>query len=171
MEIQFGERVGQGGWLIEPKLFRPEAYPACASSRLWEFIYEGFICTTTQQLWNISILKETSIFLRSLSTGIILPLFVKQFGWNLWVFCHLSGSCLSPVLFVISQKAALKKHSSCLHPLLTIFKFRQIHFSVWINTFNNSTSPVCAQIYLKKNRVLDIWNTPSLYLRYLFPRI
>ena len=41
-------------------------------------------------------------------------------------------------------------------PLLTIFKFRQIHFSVWINTFYNSMSPVCAQIYLKKNRVLDI---------------
>ena len=31
MEIQFGERVGHGGWLIGPKLFRPEAYPACAS--------------------------------------------------------------------------------------------------------------------------------------------
>ena len=72
--------AGHGCWSIGPKLFRPEAYPACASSRLWEFIYEGFICTTTQQLWNISILKETSIFLRSLSTGIILPLFVKQFG-------------------------------------------------------------------------------------------
>ena len=28
MEIQFGERVGHGGWLIGPKLFRPEAYPA-----------------------------------------------------------------------------------------------------------------------------------------------
>ena len=25
MEIQFGERVGHGGWLIGPKLFRPEA--------------------------------------------------------------------------------------------------------------------------------------------------
>ena len=23
MEIQFGERVGHGGWLIGPKLFRP----------------------------------------------------------------------------------------------------------------------------------------------------
>ena len=31
MEIQFGERVGHGCWLIGPKLFRPEAYPACAS--------------------------------------------------------------------------------------------------------------------------------------------
>ena len=38
MEIQFGERVGHGGWLIGPKLFRPEAYPACASSKLCEFI-------------------------------------------------------------------------------------------------------------------------------------
>ena len=34
MEIQFGERVGHEGWLIEPKLFRPEAYPAWASSKL-----------------------------------------------------------------------------------------------------------------------------------------
>ena len=25
IEIQFGERVGHGGWLIGPKLFRPEA--------------------------------------------------------------------------------------------------------------------------------------------------
>ena len=33
MEIQFGERVGHGGWLIGPKYFRPEAYPACASSK------------------------------------------------------------------------------------------------------------------------------------------
>ena len=34
MEIQFGERVGHEGWLIEPKLFRPEVYPAWASSKL-----------------------------------------------------------------------------------------------------------------------------------------
>ena len=40
---QFGERVGHGGWLIRPKLFRPEAYPACASSKLCEFI--GMIST------------------------------------------------------------------------------------------------------------------------------
>ena len=39
MEIQFGERVGHGGWLIGPKLFRPKAYPACASSKLCEFIF------------------------------------------------------------------------------------------------------------------------------------
>ena len=32
MEIQFGERVGHGGWLTGLKLFRPEAYLACASS-------------------------------------------------------------------------------------------------------------------------------------------
>ena len=38
IEIQFGERVGHGGWFIGPKLFRPEAYPACASSKLFEFI-------------------------------------------------------------------------------------------------------------------------------------
>ena len=39
MEIQFGERVGHGGWLIWSKLFRPKAYPACASSKLSEFIW------------------------------------------------------------------------------------------------------------------------------------
>ena len=39
MEIQFGERVGHRGWLLGPKLFRPEAFPACASSKLSEFIY------------------------------------------------------------------------------------------------------------------------------------
>ena len=38
MEIQFGERVGHGGWLIGPKLFRPQAFPAWASSKLCEFI-------------------------------------------------------------------------------------------------------------------------------------
>ena len=38
MEIQFGERDGPGGWLIGPKLFWPEAYPACASSKLCESI-------------------------------------------------------------------------------------------------------------------------------------
>ena len=38
MEIQFGERVGHGGWLIGPKLFQSKAYPACASSKLCEFI-------------------------------------------------------------------------------------------------------------------------------------
>ena len=34
MEIQFGH----GGWLIWSKLFWPKAYPACASSKLSEFI-------------------------------------------------------------------------------------------------------------------------------------
>ena len=33
MEIQFGERVRHGGWLIGPKIVRPEAYPACAASK------------------------------------------------------------------------------------------------------------------------------------------
>ena len=35
MEIQFGERVGHGGWSI--KLLRSEAYPACAALRLYSF--------------------------------------------------------------------------------------------------------------------------------------
>ena len=40
MEIQFGERVGHGGWLIGSKLFRPEPYPpTCVSSKLCEFIF------------------------------------------------------------------------------------------------------------------------------------
>ena len=42
MEIQFGERAGHRRWLIGPKhrgwFFWREAYPACASSRLCEFI-------------------------------------------------------------------------------------------------------------------------------------
>ena len=39
MEIQFVEGVGHGGWLIGPKLCRPEAYPTCVSSiKLCEFI-------------------------------------------------------------------------------------------------------------------------------------
>ena len=32
----------QRGWLIGPKLFRLEAYPACASSKLCEFIHSDF---------------------------------------------------------------------------------------------------------------------------------
>ena len=31
-------RVGHGGWLIGPKLFRPEAYLICMSSKLSDFI-------------------------------------------------------------------------------------------------------------------------------------
>ena len=31
MEMQFGEKVGHGGWLIGPKLSRPKAYPTCVS--------------------------------------------------------------------------------------------------------------------------------------------
>ena len=34
MEIQFGERVGNGGWLIGPNFFLPKPYLACASSKL-----------------------------------------------------------------------------------------------------------------------------------------
>ena len=30
--------AGQGCWLIGPKLFRPETYPTCVSSKLCEFI-------------------------------------------------------------------------------------------------------------------------------------
>ena len=30
--------TGVGFWLIGPKLFRPEAYPICASFKLYEFI-------------------------------------------------------------------------------------------------------------------------------------
>ena len=37
-KVKFGERVGHGGWLIGPKLFLPEAYPTCVSSKLYEFI-------------------------------------------------------------------------------------------------------------------------------------
>ena len=32
MEIQFRERMGHGGWLIGPKLFRPEAYPPTSTT-------------------------------------------------------------------------------------------------------------------------------------------
>ena len=39
-EIQFGESVCHGGWLIGPKLFRSVGYLACASSKLCEFIVE-----------------------------------------------------------------------------------------------------------------------------------
>ena len=39
MEIQFGKRVGHGGWLVWPKLLRPKAYPTCVSSKLCEFIH------------------------------------------------------------------------------------------------------------------------------------
>ena len=38
MEIHFGERIGHRGWLIGPKLFRPEAYPTRVSFKLCEFI-------------------------------------------------------------------------------------------------------------------------------------
>ena len=36
--------AGHGGWLIGPKLFRPEPYPpTCVSSKLCEFIISGYI--------------------------------------------------------------------------------------------------------------------------------
>ena len=37
MEIQFGERIYHRGWLIGPKLFQPQAFPAWASFKLCEF--------------------------------------------------------------------------------------------------------------------------------------
>ena len=47
---QFGERVGHGGWLIGPKLFRPEAYLACVSSKHCEFIHQvGVTLITTER--------------------------------------------------------------------------------------------------------------------------
>ena len=36
---QFGERVGHGGWLIGPKLFRPQAYPTYVSSLRVNYIH------------------------------------------------------------------------------------------------------------------------------------
>ena len=36
---QFGEKVGHRGWLIGPKLFRPEPYPTCVSSKLCKSIF------------------------------------------------------------------------------------------------------------------------------------
>ena len=38
IEIQFGERVGHEGWLIWSKLEVNQAYPACPSYKLCEFI-------------------------------------------------------------------------------------------------------------------------------------
>ena len=49
MEIQFGERVGHGGWLIGPKLFRPEAHRACFIllamhlRRLWQLLSKCYV--------------------------------------------------------------------------------------------------------------------------------
>ena len=42
---QFDERVGHGGWLIGPKLFWPEAFPTCVSSKLSQFIILVDSCT------------------------------------------------------------------------------------------------------------------------------
>ena len=51
MEIQFGERVGHGGWLIRPKLFRTKAYPACVSSKLCKFVLEFSRWTSPTSVW------------------------------------------------------------------------------------------------------------------------
>ena len=58
MEIQFGERVGHGGWLIGPKLLRPEAYPACAFSKLCEF----FLVSSTSWRNNTLCYALTTLF-------------------------------------------------------------------------------------------------------------
>ena len=39
-EEKNGGRVGHKGWLIGPKLFQPEAYPDCASSKAFR-VYFG----------------------------------------------------------------------------------------------------------------------------------
>ena len=55
IEIQFSERVGHGGWLIGPKLFLPEAYPACAFSKFCDYIkwalFTFYIKLFTTQWW------------------------------------------------------------------------------------------------------------------------
>ena len=43
MNIQFDERIGHLGRLTGPKLFRPEAYLACTSSKLCEFIVFAYV--------------------------------------------------------------------------------------------------------------------------------
>ena len=48
--LQFGERVGRGGGLIGPKLFWPEAYLSCASSKLCKFILIVIMINLTDRL-------------------------------------------------------------------------------------------------------------------------
>ena len=55
MEIQFGERVGHGGWLIGPKLFDP----ACASSQLCEFF--SFYFRLQQMIQNDSFVFHSTV--------------------------------------------------------------------------------------------------------------
>ena len=56
MEIQFGERVGHRGGL---KLFRPKAYPACASSQLCEFF--SFYFRLQQMIQNDSFVFHSTV--------------------------------------------------------------------------------------------------------------
>ena len=51
MEIQFGERVGHGGWLIGPKLFRLKAYPICVSFKICEFILISVIIRAARHIF------------------------------------------------------------------------------------------------------------------------
>ena len=53
-KVQFGEIVGHGGWLIGPKLFRPEAYLICVSSKLSELIFQLTNFTPAPQVNNMS---------------------------------------------------------------------------------------------------------------------
>ena len=41
MEVDKVADIGHGAWLIAPKLFQPDAYLACASPKLCEFILTG----------------------------------------------------------------------------------------------------------------------------------
>ena len=59
MEIRFGERVGHGGWLIGPKLFRPEAYLVCTSSKLCEFILNQVVISKWTILRNLGVSVES----------------------------------------------------------------------------------------------------------------
>ena len=44
-----GDIVGYGGWLFARNFFRPKAYPACASSKLCEFILFNFFVFSIQR--------------------------------------------------------------------------------------------------------------------------
>ena len=50
---QFGERVGHRCLLIGPKLFRPEAYLICVSSKLSELIFQLTNFTPAPQVNNV----------------------------------------------------------------------------------------------------------------------
>ena len=78
MEIQFGEGVGRGSWLIGPKLFRPKDCPTCVSSRLCDFIlyfrYGHFHWHFSNMMAEIAMKKTFSWFI---------------FCENLWTYIHL----------------------------------------------------------------------------------